>query len=135
MCVAAQVRTLEHAGRALLTVEAGLLGRHTGRHAWEGTGWWTKHYWDDAEVGRQELVALPAAALQSEYAGPLAFLDGLKRLGAPRYTMRTSVIDASDEVPDHVQRLVERALAGSTLRFLLAEDALERADGGVDGES
>ena len=53
------------------------------------------------------------------------FVDGCKRVGAPRYAMRTSL---DPHAKPHVIAVVEKVLAKSTLRFLLAEDALERAD-------
>ena len=67
-----------------------------------------------------------AATLESEYAGALGFLEACKKLGAPRYVVKTE-LDPENALP-HVLAVVERVLAASSLRFLLAEDALERAD-------
>ena len=58
-----------------------------------------------------------------------AFLEACKRLGAPRYVMKPefgSVV--ADEAKPHVIEVVEKVIASSSLRFLLSEDALERAD-------
>jgi hypothetical protein len=63
--------------------------------------------------------------LEAEYGGVLAFLETCKKLGAPRYTMRTSL--DPDALP-HVIAAVERCIGASSLRFLLDEKALERAD-------
>lgn len=112
------VRTVEHGGTAIYTVEAGL-------DEWEGRGWFTTVDWDEDEIVQQQLMALDAKTFELEYAGVMKFLEGCKRLGAPRYAMRTSL---DPEAKPHVIAVVEKVLADSTLRFLLAEDALERAD-------
>ena len=111
--------TTKDEGRAKYVVEAGV-------DAWEGKGWWTtKNFGSEAEITSQGLVQIDAAALKSEYAGVFAFLELCKTLGAPRYTMKT---DLDPDAKPHVLAVVERVLAACTLRFLLAEDALERAD-------
>jgi len=107
-------------GSGTACVEAGL-------DLWEGTGCWTTTDWSEADLASQGLVALDAAGLEAEYSGVLAFLEAAKRLGAPRYTLKTT-LDPSAQ--PHVIRVVEKVLAGSPLRFLLSEDALERADVG-----
>ena len=86
-------------------------------------GWSTEL--TEADLKREGLLPLEASTLQAEFRGPLAFLEGLKVLGAPRYTMRTA-LDPSAK--PHVIAVVERLIAASLLRFLLSEDALERAD-------
>lgn len=111
------IRTLERGG-AVYTVEAGL-------DEWEGRGWWTTVDWSADEIAEQRLVALDVEAFEAEYSGVLQFLEGCKRLGAPRYTIRTSL---DPNAKPHVIAVVEKVLADSTLRFLLGEDAVERAD-------
>ena len=112
------LRTLEHGGQAIYTVEAGL-------DEWEGTGWWTTVDWSEEEVASSGLVPIDDSTLAREYTGVLCFLEGCRRLGSPRYTTRTSL---DPNAKPHVLLVVERVLADSSLRCLLAEDALERAD-------
>lgn len=96
--------------------------------AYEGRGWWMTRDCTEAELttASEGLQLVQAATLESEYAGALGFLEGCKKLGAPRYVVKTE-LDPENALP-HVLAVVERVLAASSLRFLLAEDALERAD-------
>ena len=96
--------------------------------AYEGRGWWMTRDCTEAELSTasEGLQLVQAATLESEYAGALAFLEACKKLGAPRYVVKTE-LDPENALP-HVLGVVERVLAASSLRFLLAEDALERAD-------
>lgn len=105
-------------GSATYSVEAEL-------DAFDGLGGWRTTELTEADLKREGLLPLEASTLQAEFRGPLAFLEGLKVLGAPRYTMRTA-LDPSAK--PHVIAVVERLIAASLLRFLLSEDALERAD-------
>jgi hypothetical protein len=105
-------------GNATYTVEAGL-------DASAGTGWWTTKDWREPDVAEQGLRSIDAAGLEAQYSGVLAFLELCKKLGAPRYTSKTDLTD--DPLP-HVIKMVERVIAGSSLRGLLSHDALERAD-------
>jgi len=96
--------------------------------AYEGRGWWMTRDCTEAELttASEGLQLVQAATLESEYAGALGFLEACKKLGAPRYVVKTE-LDPENALP-HVLAVVERVLAASSLRFLLAEDALERAD-------
>ena len=96
--------------------------------AYEGRGWWMTRDCTEAELSTasEGLHLVQAATLESEYAGALGFLEACKKLGAPRYVVKTE-LDPENALP-HVLAVVERVLAASSLRFLLAEDALERAD-------
>ena len=96
--------------------------------AYEGRGWWMTRDCTEAELSTasEGLQLVQAATLESEYAGALGFLEACKKLGAPRYVVKTE-LDPENALP-HVLAVVERVLAASSLRFLLAEDALERAD-------
>jgi hypothetical protein len=108
-------------GAGTYTVEAQI-------DAWEGRGWWLTRDGTENEL-TSGLVRIDAAALAREYAGALAFLEACKRLGAPRYVLKPefgSVV--ADEAKPHVIEVVEKVIASSSLRFLLSEDALERAD-------
>ena len=98
-------------GSATYVVEAGL-------NEWEGTAWWTTTDHTEPGLVEQGLVRIDAAALEREYGGVLTFLDGCKRLGAPRYTMKT-VLDP--EAKPHVISMIEKVLAASPLHILLAE--------------
>ena len=49
--------------------------------AWEGTGSWTTRDDSEADLLAAGLVSLDAHALETEYDGVLAFLDGCRRLG------------------------------------------------------
>ena len=105
-------------GSATYTVEAGL-------DATAGTGWWTTKDWREPDVTEQGLRSIDAAGLQAQYSGALGFLELCKKLGAPRYTSKT---DMTDDPQPHVIKVVERVLAGSSLRCLLSDEALDRAD-------
>ena len=113
------LRTREGDGRAYYMIEAGL-------DAFDGRGWWTTVEWTVEEIAEQQLVAIDAETLVNEYAGVLAFLEGCRRVGRPRYAMRT---DLDPNAQPHVLLVVEKLLAGSSLSFVLSEDALERAHG------
>lgn len=106
--------------RATYVLEAGL-------DAWEGSCSWTTKDLTEANLRAQDLSALGVDGLQSEYGGVLDFFDTCKRLGAPRYTIRT---DLDPDAKPHVIAVVERLLAASSLRFLLDDTALARVDGG-----
>lgn len=99
-----------------------------GLDAWEGTCWWTTKDLTESGLQAQGLMAIGMDTLQAEYGGVLAFLETCKRLGAPRYTIRT---DLDPNAKPHVIAVVERLLAASPLRFLLDEAALSRADHGL----
>ena len=99
-------------------VEAGL-------DAWEGRAWWTTRDLVEADVAREGLLPLDTAALEAEYGGVLRLFELCKQLDAPRYTIKT---DLDPQAKPHVVAMVERVLAASPLRFLLCEEALERAD-------
>jgi hypothetical protein len=71
-------------GRATYTVEAGL-------EAFDGAGWWTTTDYSEADLSSQGFLRISAATLLEEYGGVLRFLELCRRLGAPRYTMRTSL--------------------------------------------
>ena len=73
----------------------------------------------------QGLVAISADVLKSEFGGVLAFLELCKRVGAPRYTLKT---DLDPNAKPHVIAVIERLLGASELRFMLDAAALERAD-------
>ena len=103
-------------GSASYTVEMDL-------DAWEGNGGWTTRDFDDAALASQGLVEIGASTLQAECGGVLAFLEVCKRLGPPRYLLRTALdLDAKP----HVLQVVERLLASCALRCLLHEEALAR---------
>ena len=93
-------------GRAAYTVEAGI-------DAWEGRGWWTTH--DELAAG---FLEMDAATLQAEYSGVLDFLELCKRVGAPRYTIKTEL---DPNALPHVIAIVEKLLAVTPLRCLLAD--------------
>ena len=103
---------------ATYIVEAGL-------DAWEGQGWWTTKDAIEADMKAQGLVSIDAAALAAEYSGALAFLEACKRVGGPRYSMKT---DLDPDARPHVLAMVEKVIAASVLRFLLDEGTLARAD-------
>ena len=96
--------------------------------AYEGRGWWMTKDCTEAELttASEGLQLIQAATLETEYAGALGFLEACKKLGAPRYVVKTE-LDPENALP-HVLAVVERVLGASSLRFLLAEDALDRAD-------
>lgn len=99
-------------------VEAGL-------DAWEGAGWWRTIDATEKTLKAQGLVAISADVLKSEFGGVLAFLELCKRVGAPRYTLKT---DLDPNAKPHVIAVIERLLGASELRFMLDAAALERAD-------
>ena len=96
--------------------------------AYEGRGWWMTKDCTEAELttASEGLQPIQATTLETEYAGALGFLEACKKLGAPRYVVKTE-LDPENALP-HVLAVVERVLGASSLRFLLAEDALDRAD-------
>ena len=96
--------------------------------AYEGKGWWMTKDCTEAELttASEGLQPIQATTLETEYAGALGFLEACKKLGAPRYVVKTE-LDPENALP-HVLAVVERVLGASSLRFLLAEDALNRAD-------
>ena len=79
----------------------------------------------EADLKAEGLVDIGATALEAEYSGVLGFLEACKRVGGPRYTMKT---DLDPAARPHVIAMVEKVLAASVLRFLLDEETLERAD-------
>ena len=103
-------------GSATYTVEAEL-------DASEGTAWWMAKELDDAEMTQQGLQRIDGTTLETEYGEVLTFLEGCRKLGAPRYAMKTEL---SPDSKPHVIAVVERIIAGSSLRFLLSHDALKR---------
>ena len=105
--------------KATYVLEAGL-------DAWDGSCCWTTKDLTEANLRAQGLVALSVDGLHAEYGGVLTFFDTCKRLGAPRYTIRT---DLDPNAKPHVIAVVERLLAASSLRFLLDDAALARVDG------
>ena len=90
-------------GSATYTVEAEL-------DAFDGLGGWRTTELTEADLKREGLLPLEASTLQAEFRGPLAFLEGLKVLGAPRYTMRTA-LDPSAK--PHVIAVVLQAATGA----------------------
>ena len=96
----------------------------------ECKGWFTTlEKSSESELRKMGFALLDAVALEAEYAGALKFLECCKKLGAPRYSMGTDQAKfVAPEAKAASIALAERVLAACPLRFLLATDALERAD-------
>ena len=103
-------------GSATYTVEAEL-------DAWEGTAWWMTKDLCAADFEKQGLQSIDGGTLETEYSQVLTFLEGCRKLGAPRYTMKTEL---SPDSKPHVIAVVEKVIAASSLRFLLSDDVLKR---------
>eukprot|EP00928_Gymnodinium_smaydae_P050325 TRINITY_DN33895_c0_g1_i1.p1 TRINITY_DN33895_c0_g1~~TRINITY_DN33895_c0_g1_i1.p1 ORF type:complete len:237 (+),score=35.19 TRINITY_DN33895_c0_g1_i1:92-802(+) len=104
--------------RSTYVVEAGL-------DTVAGAGWWTTRSLTEPDLNKMDLTTISGDALAAEYSGVFGFLELCKTLGPPRYGIRT---DLDPDAKPHVILVVERLLASSSLRILLDEDALERAD-------
>lgn len=100
-------------GDATYTVEAGL-------DAFDGLGWWTTTDRTHADLASDGFVRIGAEALVAEYGGVMRFLELCRRLGPPRYTMKTAL---DPEAKPHVIAVVERLCAASALRCLLSCEA------------
>ena len=79
--------------------------------AYEGRGWWMTRDCTEAELtsASEGLQRVQAATLESEYAGALGFVEACKKLGAPRYVVKTE-LDPQSALP-HVLAVVERVRA------------------------
>jgi hypothetical protein len=103
-------------GSATYTIEAGL-------DNWEGLGWWETKAFQEEGLVAAGLEWIDAQGLEMEYCGVLAFLEACRRVGPPRYVMKTEL---DPNAQPHVIAVVERLLASSSLAFVLTDEARER---------